>query len=624
MRLKKLNIVFVILFAVISVAGQSSAVIDSNLSSKARAKKQILPLNEVREGMTGTAYTVFRGTQAEPFNVEIIGVLPNGIGPKQDMIVGKISGGKADRTQVFAGMSGSPVYINGKLAGAIAYAFPFSKEAICGITPIEQMVSMFEKVEKKADAARTPRSYSFAELAADEWKPNYNTAATTTGIIPYGGTAGAAFGAISGQSFRRISTPLSFNGFTQKTLDLFAPHLNQMGLLPVSGVSSGSGLTKLTKSDETTLVGGDSVSVALACGDFSIMASGTVTLRDESRIYAFGHPFLSLGAASLPMSESSVVIVVPNLNNSFKMAVSENLVGSMTQDLATGIYGNLGESPKMIPVKLNIQTSRNRKETLNFEIADDQLLTPLILNMTVFNAIVANERSLGEMAISIDGRINLKDHESIKISGRYAGQLASRLATNAVLIPAYNLSSSKFSNLKFTGIELTIVSSNESKSATLQRMTVDRAKASPGETIEVEAFIRTDTGQVMSQKIPFTIPKDTPYGKLKITVGDGSTMQDKSVEKKFVPATLADLVDTINKVKKNDRLYLQAKRITTGAVIGSNEMPNLPPSVLATLNTSRTSSVYQPTLESIVAEIEIPRAQYVIVGLQELEIVVVD
>ena len=244
--------------------------------------------------------------------------------------------------------------------------------------------------------------------------------------------------------------------------------------------------------------------------------------------------------------------------------------------------------------------------------------------MTVFNAIVANERSLGEMAVSIDGLINLKDHEPIRISGRYAGQLASRLATNAVLIPAFNLSSSKFSNLKFTGIELTIVSSNESKSATLQRMTVDRAKARPGETIEIEAFIRTDTGQVMSQKIPFTIPQDTPYGKLKIAVGDGSTMQNNSIEQQFVPATLADLVDTINRVKKNDRLYLQAKRITTGAVIGSNEMPNLPPSVLATLNTSRTSSVYKPTLESIVAEIEIPRAQHVIVGLQELEIVVVD
>jgi len=306
-------------------------------SATADSKTPLFPLADLREGMHGTARTVFRGSKPEEFNVEILGVLPGGIGPKQDLIVGRLSGGGADRTGVFAGMSGSPVYIDGKLVGAISYSFPFSKEPICGITPIEQMVAIFERKENVQAKPAEPRAISFMELASTDL--NLSLGITRpSGTVP----ANSKLSVMTGESFQPIATPLTFSGFSQNTLDQFAPQLLQAGLVPVAATGASAAITPMKKVDETTLVGGDSVSMQLARGDYSLAAAGTVTWRDGEKIYAFGHPFLGLGSSDLPMSESHVVTVIPNMNNSFKLAVADSMVGSMTQDRATGVFGKLG------------------------------------------------------------------------------------------------------------------------------------------------------------------------------------------------------------------------------------------------------------------------------------------
>ncbi|HEX6278446.1 MAG TPA: hypothetical protein VFZ49_00405, partial [Pyrinomonadaceae bacterium] len=288
-----------------------------------------LRLAEIKEGMRGTAKTVFRGSEPEEFSVEILGVVPGGIGPRQDMIVGKISGGAADRTAVFAGMSGSPVYIDGKLVGAISYSFPFSKEAICGITPIEQMINIFESKQPARNVALEPRAFSFAELASTEGLTGLPKMASTGGLLS-GVAQNSALMAVAGQSFQRIATPVTFTGLSQETLNVFAPQLLQAGLLPVAAAGGAAPIAPMKAADATTLVGGDSVSMQLTRGDYSLAAAGTVTLRDGDKVYAFGHPFLNLGSSDLPMSESHVVTVIPNVNNSFKLAVPDAMVGSMT------------------------------------------------------------------------------------------------------------------------------------------------------------------------------------------------------------------------------------------------------------------------------------------------------
>ena len=593
------------------------------IGGTAQTKTEFFPVSEIREGLKGTARTVFHGSEPEEFQVEILGIVPGAIGPHQDMIVGKLSGGGADRTQVFAGMSGSPVYINGKLVGAISYSFPFSKEPICGITPIEQMLAIFEQNQKVVNKNREPRSFSFSELAAANYSPNLPKNAAVSNNLMSGASANSPLAAVAGQTFQPIATPISFNGISQETLNVFAPQMLNAGLLPVASVGGAAKITPLKKPDENTLRGGSSVSMEMVRGDYSMAAAGTVTYRDGDKIYAFGHPFLSLGISDLPMSESHVVTVVPNLNNSFKLAVPDALVGSMTQDRATGVYGKLGQSPRMIPVNVNLETSRGQKQNLHFEVAKDDFLTPLLLNISIYNAIVANERGLGDSMINISGEINVKNQQPIKIDNRFAGGQASQYAALSVAAPVSTLLRSRFDDLEIGEINLNLSSTDNSKTGTLERIAVDRTRIRAGEIFEIQAFVRTDSGKLFVQKIPVTIPKDTPAGALSVTVADGTTIQQNDALLQFVPKNLTELIATINKIKKSDRLYVQTFRTTSGAVIGANELPNLPPSMLATLNSDRTAGSFKPTVQTIVTEQEIAPADFVAGGQQTLAVEVV-
>ncbi len=607
----------------LSAFGQTQAVNVKKNNPLPATNSNFFPLSELKEGLRGTARTVFRGSEPEEFNVEILGIVPGAIGPKQDMIIGRLSGGGADRTAVFAGMSGSPVYVNGKLLGAISYSFPFSKEPICGITPIEQMIQIFEQNQVGKTKIREPRMVSFAELAATNWKPEFPRNAIVSSSILSGVGSNASLANFAGQTFQPIATPISFNGISQDVLNLFAPQLLSVGLLPVAGVSGAASMTPMKQADENTLVGGDSVSMQLSRGDYSLAASGTVTYRDGDKIYAFGHPFLSLGTADLPMSESHVVTVIPNMNNSFKLAVPDAMVGSMTQDRATGVFGKLGQAPKMIPVQINMETSRGQTHTLNFEVAKDDFLTPLLLNITIYNSLVANERTIGEATIEITGEIQVKNQPSLKIENRFGGGQAAQFAALSVALPVNTLLKSNFDDLEISKITLNAVSNDGNKAAVLERIAVDKNRVRAGETFEVQAYARTESGKIFIQKIPVTVPADAPAGALSVLVGDGGVIQQSSIIQQFVPKSLSELVSTINKTKKSDRLYAQLFRTTNGTVIGVNEMPNLPPSVLATMNNDRTAGGFKPTTQTVVSEQLIAPAEFIISGQQTLAIEVV-
>lgn len=614
MTMRPLLLTFLLVFTafLLPAFGQNSTV----------AKTEFLPLSEVREGMRGTARTVFRGSVPEQFNVEILGVVPGAIGPKQDMIIGRISGGEADRTFVFAGMSGSPVYVDGKLVGAISYSFPFAKEPICGITPIEQMIGIFEQKESVRSRPSEPRAIAFADLAATSWKPSFPYRVSASGaLVPP--TANSSMASVSGLTFRPIATPLAFSGISPDALAAFAPQLSEAGLLPVAAAGGAARITPLKKPDSQTLVGGDSVSMQLTRGDFSMAAAGTVTFRDGEKIYAFGHQFLNLGSSDLPMSESHVVTVIPNLNNSFKLAVPDDMVGSMTQDRATGVYGKLGVAPKLIPVEIDLTTSRGQTERFVYEVVRDEFLTPLLLNITVYSALIANERSLGEAMVEVNGEIEINGQEPIKVANRLGGMQATQLASLSVALPVNALLKSNFDGLEIKGIKLKMTATDGSKSATLERIAVDRTRVRAGDTVEIQAYARTESGRIFVQKIPLTIPSDATAGPMSILVSDGNTLQQSSVIQQFVPKSPAELISTINRAKKADRLYVQTSRTTSGAVIGASELPNLPPSVIATLNNDRSAGGFKPTTQSVVAEKEIPAAEFIISGQQTLTIEIV-
>src|SRR5262249_47721315 len=319
------------------------------------------------------------GSETQEFGVEILGVLAGFTGPRQSTIIAKLSCANVDRTGVFAGMSGSPVFIDNRLVGAIAYSFPFAKEPICGITPIKEMIDIFASGAEKRNPPKQVRAVSFSKLASGEWTPVLPRQAVTPTSVVATVAAGSPLMPLMGQQIQPIATPVVFTGISEQSLSFFSEALTKNGLLPVSGVGGAAAVTPLAPFDAKTLTPGTSVSVQLVRGDYSIAAAGTVTFRDGQQIYAFGHPFLSLGASDMPMAESSVITVIPNAYNSFKLAVPGQMVGSISQDRSTGIFGELGHAPKMIPVKLNLHTSRGRDEQFSYEVVDDEFLTPLLV-----------------------------------------------------------------------------------------------------------------------------------------------------------------------------------------------------------------------------------------------------
>jgi hypothetical protein len=590
------------------------------------------PLEEVRTGQKGVARTVFAGAETQEFGVEVLGVMPGFPQPRQSVIIARLSGPNVERTSVFAGMSGSPVYIDGRLVGAIAYAFPFSKEPIAGITPIKQMIDIFERggggnrqsgERDQLGFRREPRPVSYSQLSGADWKFELpqNKVAGASFIAPV--AAGSPLVGLLGQQFAPISTPVVFSGFTPDALARFTPQLQSNGLLPVSGVGGSSPVTPLGKVTEHTLLPGTSISVQLVRGDYSVAASGTVTHRDAERIYAFGHPFLSLGSSDMPMAEATVVTVIPNTLNSFKLTVPGQMVGAISQDRATGIYGQLGRAPKMVPVTINLHTSREAVETYRFEVANDEFLTPLLLNMTIYSTLTSSERSLGDSTISVRGKIEVKGQEPIQLERRFSTQGAGVMAAGSVAAPVAALLSSGFDNVELGPITLDIAASDVRRTAALDRVALDRNEVRHGETVEVQAYVRTESGKQFVQRIPVEIPAGVPPGQLVLFVGDGGSLQQASASQSFVPKDLSQLVGAINKLKKNDRLYVKLFRITPGAVIGTDEMPNLPPSFVATLNSDRASGGYTPTMLSPIAEKELPAAEYVINGQQLIGITVI-
>ena len=595
----------------------------TSTSAVPTAKVALFNLEDLRPGMKGTARTVFSGTETEEFGVEVLGVLPGFPGPRQSAIIARLTGPNVEKTGVFAGMSGSPVWIDGKLVGAIAFSFPFSKEPIAGITPIKQMIDLFDKGSENNTKPKEPRAVSFSQLASTDFKANLPKPEVSSISLMAPVSAGSPLIPLLGQQMTPIATPLVFSGISQESLSTFAPQLMANGLLPVSGAGGSAPITPMGSVDEKTFPPGSSISVQLVRGDYSLAASGTVTLRDGDRIYAFGHPFLSLGSSDMPMTETSIVTVIPNVNNSFKLAVPGKMVGAISQDRASGIFGMLRQSPRMIPVKVNLHTSRDRTETYSYEIANDTFLTPLLLNITLFNTITSSERALGDSTISLKGQIKVKGQDAIEIDRRFSANNSAVLAAGSVAAPVSTLLTSGFDDVQLDGITLDIASTDSKYAATLERVALDRTEVRRGEKIEVQAYVRTESGKQFVQRIPVQIPEDAAVGQLLVFVGDGGALQEGSPTKAFVPQDLGQLVRTINTVKKSDRLYVKLFRITSGAVIGTSELPNLPPSVVATLNSERTSGGYTPTVLSPVSEMELPPADFVISGQQLIAIDVV-
>src|SRR5262249_41948309 len=490
------------------------------------------------------------------------------------------------------------------------------------------MIDVFE--EGRHAVPQSNQRVSFGTLVGAstgvDSKSGLLPAPSATMVGPRAASSGA-LGPYVGHSLAPIATPITFSGIPQTALDLFASDLREAGFQAVAGAGGGSSLAPMAPFDDNTLAPGSSVSVQLVRGDFTVDAAGTVTYRDGTRVYAFGHPFLSSGVTSWPMAESSVVTVVPNMNNSFKLSASGRLVGSINQDRSTGVYGELGSQPRMLPVKITVHTSRAKTESYSFEVVSDSFLTPLLMRITLFSALSATERQVGSQTLKISGRISVKGQPDVVLDNSFSAPNGTAMfAIAAVAQPLAVLLNSGLGAVDLESMDVDITSTDNRSSGALSRLWVDKTEVRRGESIEIQAFARSDNGGEFVERIPLVIPADAPAGPLTILVGDGASINQAEramPSAEFAPKDLGQLVRAINKLKKNYRLYVKVLRAGTGAIVNNEEMPVLPPSVLATLNSQRTSGGYTPLQIATLAEHELPPSQFIISGQQSITINVI-
>jgi len=600
--------------------GMSSTVLGQQ--PKPNTNAQFFPVEQVKPGMRAIGYTVFSGSEPKKFELEILGVLTGFPNPGQNAVLSKLLGEELNHTGVFQGMSGSPVYIDGKLLGAVAFGYQFAKDPIAGITPIKEMLAVFEQKqnEKKSDQ---PRAVSFSEISFNADSREYrefveSLSGKSNSMVQSVAAPGSA------QVLMPIATPLSITGVAPEVVARFAPLFQSWGFTPVAGVSGAAQIGDLKKANAETLKPGSNIIVPLVRGDYSLSAAGTVTYRDGNRIYAFGHPFLSLGVSEFPMHEGEVVTVMSSQATSFKLSFPTEMVGTISGDRSTGIYGELGKTPKMIPVTINLETSLGNRQTYNFDVVSDRFLTPILMQMTVLSTITSTERAIGDSTLQIRGNLKLAGQPDVDFENRLSVSMNSPLAAAfAVSRPISTLFNSGFSDMRLEKITFDIASYDTRNTGRLDRLWINRTEVRPGEKIEIQAFARTDSGGEYIERIPLEIPADAPLGALQIVIGDGASIQAMEPRTGISPKSLGQLVRELNKIRKADRLYVKLTRNEDGAIINNEELPNLPPSVLATLGSDRTSGGYVKTGSSTFFEKELPPAEFVISGQRTLTLTVV-
>ena len=627
------TVISLIVLAAANLLAQTVAQSAPQSEQDKQSKTEFFPIDQVKPGMRAIGYSVFSGGEPKKFDVEILGVMKGFPNPQQNAVLSRLLGDEVHHTGVFQGMSGSPVYIDGKLLGAIAFGYQFAKDPIAGIMPIQYMVGVFEeKKDGDGNGRRTgqsgqsgqTRQVSFSEISFNE---NSREFAEFVKSVSGAGNSGAQ--AVSspsgGQALTPIATPLAITGVAPEVVARFAPIFQSWGFAPVAGAGGAAEISELKKADANTLKPGSTILVPLVRGDYSLAAAGTVTYRDGNRIYAFGHPFLSLGVSDFPMHEGEVVTVMSSDATSFKISVPTAMVGTLRGDRSAGIYGELGVAPRMIPVEVNLKTSRGENRKYQFDVVADRFLTPILMQMTMLSTIASTERSIGDSTLQIRGRIKLKGLPDVELENRLSSSfnvpMAAAFATSQPISALFN---SGFKDLQFEKLAYDITSRDARSTGQLDRLWINNTDVRPGEKIEIQAFARTEGGGEFVERIPVEIPKDAPIGQLQIVVGDGGSIQAMEPRSGFTPKSLDQLVRELNKIRKSDRLYVRLARAESGAVIKNEEMPSLPPSVLATLGSDRTIGGYSLTRSATIFEKEIAPAEFVISGQRTLTVNVVN
>ena len=573
-----------------------------------------IPVSQIHAGMRGVAYTVFEGVKPEAMEVEVLGVLHNVNGPKGDVILVRLHGQKVEYTGVVAGMSGSPVYLDGKLAGALAFRIgEFSKEPIAGVTPIADMLEI-----NALD--RSPAEESAAV------KPALNNVAGKTGtpgeISALPGSVQDGAGSGFANYLKPIETPLVFNGFSEQAIQLFAGQLGSAGIVPVMGAGSVS-----DDKQPEPVVAGSAISAILVRGDMDIEATCTVTYVDPQRLLACGHPLLQFGSVDLPMNKAEVLATLASPLNAFKIINTTEPVGTFVQDRHTGIMGVFNRQPEMIPVTLSIHSSTGVKQ-FHYEVLNNPKLTPVALMVTVFNALHGVNEFGEEITYRLTGSIGVKGFPEVTMHNMFApGESAQPAAMQAAISLGERFEriyDNPYSAAAVAGVKLDFDLVRERRWARLESARTDVTEARPGEEIMLETVLAPYRGERIVQQIPVKIPTSASKGTLRILVSDGDTLDHlgRSNAAFGRKLDLASTISLLNKEHSNNRVYVSLLEADPEARVADKVMPTLPISIMNVMDGMRGNQEMIVSGESNVDETSTAPLDYVVSGAQLLTVTV--
>ena len=595
----RLATLFVLILSCCFALAQTGA-----LSGPPKGKVVTMPVSEIKAGMKGVAYTVFQGTQPEPMDLTVLGVLKNANGPKGDIILIRLEGNKPDYTGVVAGMSGSPVYIDGKLVGALAFRIgQFSKEPIAGVTPIADMLEI------------NAMDQSVAPVEAKTGSGTAETATTKTS-----GPGEAVDVSKVTNVLTPIETPLVFDGFSQDAVKLFAPQFAQAGIVPVMGAGSVT-----NEKQPEPLEPGSAVSAILVRGDLNIAATCTVTYMDPQRLLACGHPLLQYGQVDLPMTKATVIATLPSPLNAFKIVNTTEEVGTFVQDRHTGILGRMGVEPQMIPVTLSIHGGKTSK-TFHYEVLNNAKLTPVAIMATAYSALQGLNEYGEDVTYRFNGQIKVGGFPQVNIQDMYTptdGGLPTAYAAALGLGERFGrIFDNPYAKPTIDGVNLDFDLVHERRWARLDTVRTDVTEARPGDEIVVEVSLRPYRGDRIVRQIPIKIPTSTPKGTLRILVSDGDTLDRMRTASPLArKLDLGSTIAQLNQEHVNSRLYVSLMEENPEARVGDKVMPTLPVSVINVMDGAPGSQDMVVTGESSVNEASTP-LDYVVSGAQMLTVTI--
>jgi hypothetical protein len=591
------------------------------------AATPLMGVSEIRPGMVGISRTVFDGTHVEEFKVHILGVLDNVIGSHRSLILAKLEGGPLANTGVIAGMSGSPVYIDGRMIGAVSYALgSFSKEPIAGITPIAEMTDatmlnaprpMGAKVHVEFPLTRESLTAAFRK--AFSWNRPFAERPDDLQTSGFAGVAGLKGGQL-GTLLRPIATPLVMSGFGPEMGDLLGSAFRDQGFVPTGG--SAAGFHNGEMPFDGPLKPGDAIGVELIDGDLMLGATGTVTHIDGDRVYAFGHPMYNVGPVEYPMTRAYVYTVLPSLFSSSKLSSTGEVIGTFTQDRATAIAGRLGPGPRLIPLTMTLESDHGTKRDFHFGLANDQLFTPLMVNAGIANTLFSYERQIGASTFALRGTAKVKNHEPVTFENLFSGDLAAVNASMYVAAPIAALMGNDYEKLELESIDLTVTATEEPRTATLERVWIDDPRPRAGRSVPLKVLLRTYRGEEIIRSLPIDIPANAS-GSLSVMVSDGARLgQAEQREARLPqPRSVPQMIRTLNRTRRNDTLYVKLLGNDAGAVVNGEVLSSLPPSVLGVLEADRNGGSFNPLHSATLGEWELPTG-HAVNGSRTLTIIV--